>query len=140
VLQPQQSPSITESLLNHIQRYLRKISGAIVPQPKAKHRSETRITKTTIRTEITRTAIDPAQPLDFGTPTEITTTQKQSAPPVNRVNHTEVETAFDWIETPATHVEYVLTWWQKILKGLDTFVLWIEQKIIAIWHWLTGRN
>lgn len=130
VLQPQSSPSFTESLLSHIQRYLRKISGAIVLQPKAKQRTEI----------ITQTPIEPAQPLDFGTPTEITTTQKQSVPAVNRVNHTEVEPAFDWIETPATHVEYVLTWWQKLLKGLDTFVLWIEQKIIVIWHWLTKHN
>lgn len=137
VLQPNQAPSFTESLLDRIQRYLRRVSGAIVSQPKAKHRNAI---AARFETRVTKSAIDPAQPLDFGTPTEMVTTQPQSAPVVNRTVHTQIETAFDWIETPATHVEYVLTWWQKLLKGLDTLVLWIEQKIIAIWRWLKGRN
>ncbi|MCU0548367.1 MAG: hypothetical protein MUC48_03375 [Leptolyngbya sp. Prado105] len=137
VLLPTQSPSFTEALLDRIQRQLRKFPGKIVAQPKPNRRAAL-----SIRTEtrITQVSIDPVQPLDFGTPTEITTTQQASGMAAKRHEQTSVEPAFDWIETPATHVEYVHSRWQKILKWFDNLILWIERRIIALWHRLSGRN
>lgn len=137
VLMPNQAPSFTESLFEHVQRHLRRFSGKIILRSKPKQRAAS---LSRIETRITQVSIESAQPLDFGTPTELATTQKASVPAVRRVERTQVETAFDWIETPATEVEYILSRWQKILKWLDNLVLWIEERIIAFWHWLRERN
>ncbi|MBW4440458.1 MAG: hypothetical protein KME10_04325 [Plectolyngbya sp. WJT66-NPBG17] len=132
--------SFAPSLRQRIREYLRKLTGAIVTRQKPKAEIVVR-QKTSIvvprsdlvtqpRSEFVTTEFDAV---------EITSTQT-NALSVEVPERFDVETAFDWIETPATHVEYVLTPWQKILRWLDSGVLWIEQRFVILWRWLDRGN
>lgn len=132
----EETRSFTPSLQQRVREYLRKLSGAIVIQKKVVVRQETSIviseTEEIVRqtrSEFVRIKSNPAEMVSTQTYTLTVETPERS----------EVETAFDWIETPATHVEYVLTPWQKFLKWLDSGFLWIEGRIISLWRWL-NRN
>jgi len=134
------------SLSQQIREYLRKIAGAIVPRKKST------VTKIVVQQDtsiavpqfVVPSSDIAAQPgsefvrVKFLSP-EITAPQT-NALSVDVPERSEVETAFDWIETPATHVEYVLTPWQKFLKWLDSGFLWIEQRLVDLWRWLDRGN
>ncbi len=122
------SLSFTPSIREKIRELLRKLSGAIVLQ------RETTIVQ--IESEIvmqTRSEFARIEPEEFAT-------TQTFVPTLRTPERSQVETAFDWIETPATHIEYVLTPWQKFLKWLDSGTLWIEQRLITLWRRLKGDN
>ncbi|MER3434117.1 MAG: hypothetical protein C4288_11970 [Leptolyngbya sp. ERB_1_1] len=134
------------SLGQRIREYLRKIAGSIVPwkkstAPEIVVQPETAIAVPQFvvpSSEIASQSHSEFVRIEFIS-TEITAPQP-NALTVEAPECSEVETAFDWIETPATHVEYVLTPWQKFLKWLDSGVLWIEQRLIDLWRWLDRGN
>ncbi|BAU09561.1 hypothetical protein LEP3755_00320 [Leptolyngbya sp. NIES-3755] len=126
--------SFAPSLKQKIQEYLRKLSGVIVHQKKVIAWEETSIV-------ISQTEEIVTQPRSSlinleSNPTEIISTQTNTLT-VEAPEPFEVETAFDWIETPVNQSEYVLTPWQKFLQSIDSGFLWIEQHIILFWRWLT---
>ena len=141
------TPPITPSITQTLREFLRKLSGAIVLRRKTTIvqskeiviRTRSQAVSTRIESEeftaVIRTQLEP-EPL--------TTTLSQAATvrssQLTKDQMTEVQTAFDWIETPATHVKYVLTPWQTFLKWLDSGVLWLEQKLIALWRRLDRRH
>lgn len=134
--------SFTPSMRQQIREALRKLSGAIVIQRKSKIAVQQESTivvqqATSIEQFYVEARSQPVTPQSI--PAEITSTQKNSSA-VRTVEPSTIKTAFDWIETPATHLEYVLTPWQKFLKWLDSGILWIEQRLVTVWRWLTRRN
>jgi hypothetical protein len=56
--------------------------------------------------------------------------------PKNSAKITELEASPDWLETQATPVGYVKHPLELILQWLDSIILWIEDLIVRIWHWL----
>lgn len=67
--------------------------------------------------------------------TDITSAQAEANPLQSSV----FSAAADWIETEATAVGYIKSPWQQFLDWLDAGVNWIEEKLISLWNWLTGR-
>ncbi|MBD2080672.1 hypothetical protein [Leptolyngbya sp. FACHB-17] len=134
--------SFRPSLRQQVREALRKLSGAIAIQRKSKIivRQESLIVVQQ-ETSIEQIYVEARSQLvsPESSSTEITSTHAHS-PVARTAEPSEVVTAFDWIETPATHVEYVLTPWQKVLKWLDSGILWIEQRLVILWRWLTRRN
>jgi hypothetical protein len=52
---------------------------------------------------------------------------------------TGLEAAPEWIETEARVMGYHKHPLEQILESLDIFVLWLEENLKKIWHWLRNR-
>lgn len=48
--------------------------------------------------------------------------------------------AQDWIDAEVSEASYIKSPVEKMMGWLDTFVSWIEAKLIAVWNWLTARE
>lgn len=136
--------SFAPSLTQKIREYLRKLSGVMVHRKKVVVWQETSLASLHAVTVISQTEEIVTQTRSHlisteSNPTEITSTQTHTLT-VETPERFDVETAFDWIETPATHVEYVLTPWQKFLQWIDSGFVWVEQRIISFWRWLTRSH
>lgn len=131
------------SVRNFIQSYLKAFSTAIVWQRPAPSTLE----KSTLE-KSTVSALDNSEAtVEFSEPREIylvttqestPTTVESSAAPVLETPY--LKDAEDWIEIPASHIEYVRSPWEKFLAWLDSGMLWLEQHLILFWRWLTHRN
>lgn len=134
--------SFAPSLKERIREYLRKLSGVMVHQKKVVVWEERSIVITQTEEIVTRSEFVEETRSQLTTElnsTEIISTQTNTIA-VDFPERSEIETAFDWIETPATHVEYVLTPWQKFLQWIDSGFLWMEQRIVFFWRWLTRSH
>lgn len=60
---------------------------------------------------------------------------------LTQTNFTEtaLEIAPDWIETEAKSIGYLKHPLEQILEWLDIFILWFEESLKKIWHWLQHR-
>jgi hypothetical protein len=110
-----------QSVRNFIQSYLKKFSTSIVHQ--SNHLEE-------------QTIVDLSDVQD----SQIVVTVG-SIPATVEPNTSTIEDVYrvpdDWIETEATHVEYVRSPWETFLNWLDSGMHWLEQHIVLFWRWLT---
>ncbi|MGK7874191.1 MAG: hypothetical protein AB4426_13020 [Xenococcaceae cyanobacterium] len=54
----------------------------------------------------------------------------------SQTEDTTLEPAPDWVETKATPMGYVKHPLERILECLDRIMLWLEEHILSIWHWI----
>ena len=80
---------------------------------------------------------------NFPTASEITATLEEEIEtalmPTNSIK-TDLEAAPDWIETEAKPMGYLKHPLERILEWLDIVVLWLEENVRKIWHWLRNRS
>jgi hypothetical protein len=134
-------PKFGQSIRNWIQNYLKRFSTAAVL-----HRPESSALDNPTIAEPTE-----LRQIQLVTTLESTLTQVEAPASIEEIQSAIVTTKSDhletpvsdpwdtWIETSATHVEYVRSTWQKVLDWFDAGMLWIEQRIMAIWRWISRQ-
>jgi hypothetical protein len=111
-----------QSVRNFIQSYLKKFSTSIVHQPDHLEEKPTIVALSDVQ--------DSQIVVTVGS---IPATVEPNTSAIEDVYHVPD----DWIETKATHVEYVRSPWETFLNWLDSGMHWLEQHIVLFWRWLT---
>lgn len=134
-------PKFGQSIRSLIQRYLQQFSTSIVlrrqessalENPTIIESFEPRQIQLVTTVESTLTQVEPVTPTYVESDTTIVPSQSHPSPSLE----TPASDAWDnWIDTSATHVEYVRSPWQKFLDWLDAEILWLEQRILTVWRW-----
>ena len=110
-------------------------------QIQKKSRKSSKITRSTTQkssksslktSNLTKTPV--SSPLDTILEEEI-----ETALMTTNSQETGLDAAPDWIETEARAIGYHRHPLEQILELLDIFVLWLEENLKKIWHWLRNR-
>jgi hypothetical protein len=102
--------------------------------------------------KITRSTLSTSSKLSLSTSTT-TLTETPVSSPLDTILEEAIETALmtttsqetgleaapEWIETEARVMGYHKHPLEQILEFLDIFVLWLEENLKKIWHWLRNR-